>query len=120
MLFRMLNSKVLHQNLKKNVNNISFATTLNKDTDQIIKKNIKIKMENTPSDYINGIFQERNTFLSQHQPKNLPILLSNSSISRNQSIPNAFFKCNDKRCKICRLYIIGCSEFELANKKYGT
>ena len=70
MLFRMLNSKVLQQNLKKkNVNNISFVTTLNKDTDQIIKKNIKIKMENTPSDYINGIFQERNTFLSQHQPK---------------------------------------------------
>ena len=27
------------------------------------------------------------------------------------------FKCNDKRYKICRLYIIACSEFELANKK---
>ena len=77
-------------------------------------KNIKRKIENTPSDYTKGIFQESNIFLSQRQPKHLLRLLSNSSISRNPSPPKGVFKCSDKRCKICRLYMIECSEFELA------
>ena len=80
-------------------------------------KNIKRKIENTPSNYIKRIFQESYIFLSQRQPKNLLRLLSNSSISRNPSLPKGIFKCSDKRCKICRLYLIECSEFELANKK---
>ena len=80
-------------------------------------KNIKRKIENTPSDYMKGIFQESNIFLSHCQPKNLLRLLSNSSISTNRSLPKDIFKCNDRRCKICRLYLIECSEFELANKK---
>ena len=63
-------------------------------------KNIKWKIENTPSDYIKGIFQESNIFLSQHQPKNLLTLLPNSSISRIPSLPKGIFKCNDSRCKI--------------------
>ena len=80
-------------------------------------KNIKRKIENTPSDYIKEIFQESNIFLSQYQPKNLLRLLSNTSISRNSNLPKAIFKCNDKRCKIYRLYITEFSEFELANRK---
>ena len=56
-------------------------------------------------------------FLSQRQPKNLLRLLSSSSISRNPSLPKGFFKRNDKRCEICRLYLIESSEFELANRK---
>ena len=80
-------------------------------------KNIKRKIENTPSDYMKGIFQESNLFLSQRRPKNLLRLLSNSSISRNPSLPKGIFKCNDKRCKIRRLYLIECSEFKLANRK---
>ena len=80
-------------------------------------KNIKRKIENTPSNYIKRIFQESNIFLSQRQPKNLLRLLSNSSIPRIPSLPKEIFKCNAKGCKICRLYLIECSEFELANKK---
>ena len=80
-------------------------------------KNIKSKIENTPSDYLKRIFQESNIFLSQRQPKNLLRLLPNSSISRNPSLPKGIFKCSDKRCKICRFYLIECSKFELANKK---
>ena len=74
-------------------------------------KNIKRKIENTPSDYMKGIFQESNIFVSQRRPKNLLRLLSNASISRNPSLPKGIFKCNDKRCKIRRLYLIECSEF---------
>ena len=60
---------------KNNFNNKRFVTFLHEDTDnKIIMKNIKRKIENTPSGYIKGIFQESNIFLS------------------------------DKRCKICRLY----------------
>ena len=80
-------------------------------------KNIKRKIENTPSGFIKGIFQESNIFLSQRQPKNLLRLLFNSSISRDPSLRKGIFKCNDKRCKICRLYIRECSEFKLANRK---
>ena len=63
---------------KNNFKNIHFVASFHKDTD--------------------------NT-LSQRQPKNVLRLLSNSSISRNPSLPKGIFKCNDKRCKICRLYI---------------
>ena len=80
-------------------------------------KNIERKIENTPSSYIKGIFQESDIFLSQCQPKNLLKLLSNSSISRNPSLPKWILKCNDKRCKICKLYPIECSEIELANRE---
>ena len=82
-------------------------------------KNIKRKIENTPSDYLKGIFQESNILLSQRQPKNFLRLLSNSSISRNPSLPKEIYKCSgDKWCEICRLYLIECLEFELANKKH--
>ena len=103
---------------KENANNIPFVTTFHKDIDnKVIMKNIKRKMENTPSDYIKETFQESNVFLSQRQPKNLLRLLSTSSISKNPNLPKGTFKCADKRCKICRLYLIECSEFQLANKK---
>ena len=80
-------------------------------------KNIKREKENTPSDYTKNIFQESNIFLSQHQPKNLPRLLSNSSISRNPSLLKGIFKCNNKRCKMSKFYLIERSEFKLANRK---
>ena len=96
---------------KNNFNNIPFATAFHEDTDnKIIMKNITRKIENIPSDYTKGICQESNMFLSQCQPKNL-LRLAKSSL------PKPIFKCNDKSCKICRLYIIECFEFELVNRK---
>ena len=80
-------------------------------------KNIKREKENTPSDYTKDIFQESNIFLSQHQPKNLLRLLSNSSISRNPSLLKGIFKCNNKRCEMSKLDLIKCSEIKLANRK---
>ena len=51
---------------KNNFNNKCFVTFLHEDIyNKIIMKNIKRKIENTPSDYIKGIFQESNIFLSQ-------------------------------------------------------
>ena len=103
---------------KDNSENIPFVTTFHEDiNNNIIMKNIKRKIENTPSDHLKEIYQESNIFLSQRQPKNLLNLLTNSAISRNPSLPPGIFKCKDLRCKICRLYITECSEFELSNKK---
>ena len=52
--------------LKQNFNNIPFVTSFHGDTDnKFIIKNIKRKIENTPSDYIKGIFKESNIFLPQ-------------------------------------------------------
>ena len=101
-----------------NFNNIHFVTTFHEDTDnKIIMKNIKRKIENTPSDYLKGIFLASNILLLQRQPDNLLRLLSKSSISQNPSLPRGIFKYSEKRCKICRLYLIECLEFELANTK---
>ena len=48
---------------KENANNIPFVTTFHEDIDnKVIMKNIKRKMENTPSDYIKETFQESNIF----------------------------------------------------------
>ena len=87
MLFTMLNCKALHQNLKI-ISTIYLLLHLStKIQVKIIMKNIKRKIQNIPSDYIKEIFQESNIFSSQRQPKYLPRLLSNSSISRNPSLP---------------------------------
>ena len=57
-------------------------------------KKIKRKIKNAQSDYMKGVFQESNIFLSQRQPKNLVRLFS---ISRNPSLTKGIFKCNNKR-----------------------
>ena len=94
---------------------LPFVTSFHEDTDnKIIMKTNKRIIENTPSDYIKKKKKKINIFLSQIQPKNLLRLLSNSSISRNPSLPKGVLKPNDKRWKIYRLYIIECSEFELS------
>ena len=66
---------------KNNFNNIPFVTTFHEDTDKIIVKNIKRKIENISSDYLKGIFKESNIFLLKRQPKNLLRLFSNPCIS---------------------------------------
>ena len=77
-------------------------------------RNIKRKIENSPSDYLKEISQESNIFLSQHQSKNVLRLLSKFSFFRIPSLPNGIFKCSNK---ICKVYLIECSEFELENKE---
>ena len=66
MLFVMLNSKVQQQNLKIiSKTFLAVFTPFHEDTDnQIIMKNIKRKIENTPPDYIKGIFQESNILIT--------------------------------------------------------
>ena len=77
---------------------LPFVTSFHEDTDnKIIMKTNKRIIENTPSDYIKRNFSKINIFLSQIQPKNLLRLLSNSSISRNSSLPKGVLKPNDKR-----------------------
>ena len=53
MLFTMLISKVLLQNLKIIFSNIPFVTSFHKAADnKVIMKIIKRKIKNTPTDYI--------------------------------------------------------------------
>ena len=85
---------------KSNFSNLPFVTSFHEVTDnKIIMNNIKSKIENSPSDYAKWIFQESNIFLSQRQPKNLQSLLSNSSISRNPSLPKGIFNAMIKDVK---------------------
>ena len=81
-------------------NNIPFVTFFHEATDnKIIMKNFKRKIENTPCEYIKWIFQESNILLSQRQPKNLQRLLSDTSISRNPSLPKEFLNAMIKDVK---------------------
>ena len=42
---------------------------------------------------------------------------ANFTLSISPSHKNGIFKCTDKRCKICRLYLQECSNFKLSNGK---
>ena len=66
------------------------------------------------------VFQNTNVILSQRQPKNMLRILSTAKF-RNEDHPtsyeNGLYKCLDKRCKICSLYINQCKSFEMSNGK---
>ena len=50
------------------------------------------------------------------QPPNLLRTLSNSALIRNENtVTPGVYKCNDKRCKICRLYLQEDMTYEMAN-----
>ena len=50
------------------------------------------------------------------QPSNLLGLLSNSTfINKHSNTQSGIFRCKDKRCKVCKLYLQACSSFITAN-----
>ena len=62
---------------------------------------------------------ENVTFInSLRQPPNLLRQLTNSGFiqKRDELVQAGLFKCNDKRCKICRLYLQECTSFITSNK----
>ena len=96
-------------------NNIPFVTTYNSNTNhKFTLNNMKRKLETTNDIELANIFKDCNIILSQRQPPNLLRLLNNKNKSDNTT---GVFKCKDKRCKICALYLMEGNEFKLSNNK---
>ena len=83
--------------------------------DIVTKANILI--ENCDDEKTKNSFKNKRIVLAHKQPPNLLRRLSNARFRNpiNISPINGIFKCNNKICKICRLYIQECSSFITAN-----
>ena len=70
------------------------------------------------SDHLKNLFTNSNIILAQKQPKNLLRLLSKARFNTdtNNFIQlKGLFKCTDKRCKICLLYVNEGNSFVMSN-----
>ena len=104
---------------KNKNNNIPFVSTFYPNIDnKSLVYNIRTKINSIRSDYLKNIFKEKEIILSQKQPKNLKSILT-SAVFKNDLImqqrPNGLYKCNNKRCKICTLYVNECTSFQCSN-----
>lgn len=80
-----------------------------------IVKTINTTFENSTNINIKNIFGNTNIVLSQRQTPNLLRILSQPRKENVQKGENGLFHCKDKRCKLCKLYIQECTEFEMSN-----
>ena len=70
------------------------------------------------SRHISEVFKNKNVIISQKQPKNVLQLLSQARFKTELNAfqqQNGFFKCIDKRCKICSVYIVEGDSFIMSN-----
>ena len=98
---------------------IPYVSTFYPNIDnQSLVYNIQKKFKNIHSDYLKEIFDKNNIILSQRQPKNMKRILAPSTFTSIPSITltqNGLFKCSNKRCKICTLYINETKSFKMSN-----
>ena len=102
-----------------NSKNIPFVTTYNEniDNEKVVRK-IRFKLSNIQSRRLSEVFENKNIILFQRQPKNLPRLLTRARFNAEINAfrqQNGIFKCIDKRCKICWLYIVEGHSFIMSN-----
>ena len=74
-------------------------------------------LQSSSNDHIKEVFRDHQIILSSKQPGNLLRQLSSSLFTSESSNrpENGIFKCSDKRCKLCKLYIQPCKSFVTAN-----
>ena len=105
--------------LKANPNNIPFVTTYydNVNDNEKVEK-IRRKFNNIQSDHLKNVLKNGNIILAQKQLKNLLRLFSKARLNTdtNNFIQlKRLFKCTDKRCKICFLYVNEGNSFVMSN-----
>ena len=74
-------------------------------------------LQSSSNDRVKEVFNNHQIILSLKQPANLLRQLSKSqfeSITPGKT-ENGIFRCSDKRCKLCRLYIKPCKSFNTIN-----
>ena len=73
-------------------------------------------LKNSNNERLKNAFKEVTFINSLRQPPNLLRELGHSEfLHKNKTKLLGLFKCKDKRCKICKLYLQECKSFETAN-----
>ena len=98
----------------KKSNTIPFVTTFtsNYNCGNIPKISERL-LKNSTSERTKNIFKDTRTVLAQKQPKNLlrQLTIAKFDTTPNDVIASGMFKCKDKRCVLCRDYIVECASF---------
>ena len=70
-------------------------------------KTVQSKFQNIRNEQLKNIYKDTSFILSQKQPKNLYRELASSRfISSSTKVRKpGTYKCNDKRCKLCCIYL---------------
>ena len=71
-------------------------------------KKVRKKFNGIQPDHLKNVFKSTNIIFAQKQPRNLLRLLPKGrfdTYTNNFIQPKGLFKCTDKRCKICSLYV---------------
>ena len=78
---------------------------------------VKNQFENIRNEHLKSIYKDTNFILSLKQPKNLYRELASSRfISNLKHIRKpGTYKCSDKRCKICQIYLNKANKFTMSN-----
>ena len=73
-------------------------------------------LKNSNNERLKNAFKGVKLIKALRQPPNLLRELCHSAfIQRNKTTLSGFFKCKDKRCKICKFYLQECKSFEAAD-----
>ena len=81
-------------------------------------KKVRKKFNGIQPDHLKNVFKSTNIIFAQKQPRNLLRLLPKGrfdTYTNNFIQPKVLFKCTDKRCKICSLYVNEDSSFTMSN-----
>ena len=78
---------------------------------------VKNKFKNIRNEHLKSLYKDTNFILSLKQPKNLYRELASSRfISNLKHIRKpGTYKCSDKRCKICQIYLNETNKFTMSN-----
>ena len=102
-------------------NTIPFVSTNYADINYLpLRKKIESLLTTTRNNELKEIFKDTRVILGLRQPKILLHLLSKSKFSSNKTaidIKRGLYKCNNKKCLLCKLYIQECKSFVTSNKK---
>ena len=105
-------------NPEKNKDIIPFVTTYYPNIrNRSLMKTVQSKFQNIRNEQLKNIYKDTSFILSQKQPKNLyrelasPTFISSSTKIRKPGT----YKCNDKRCKVCCIYLNETNNFLMSN-----
>ena len=90
----------------------------NFELNHVVKKSNELLHESKNQTIIQA-FQNKKIVISYKQPKNLLRHLTKAAFYSNEPeiVTNGIFKCQDARCKLCRLYIVECDSFIMSNNE---
>ena len=78
-------------------------------------KQANILLKNCPDENTKKCFENKNVILAKRQSPNLLRQLMSAKFDNNENMQNGIFKCKNRNCKICRLYLVECKSFRTAN-----